>query len=42
MILNGVPLILKKLSGGRVVPINNYESAEKWDIPPGSLIPSWM
>jgi len=42
MIINGIPLILRKVSGGRIVPTNNYETAEKWHIPPGSLVPGWM
>lgn len=42
MIINGVPFVLKVVSGGHIIPTNNYEAAEKWDIPPGSLIPLWM
>lgn len=42
MVINGIPLILKKISGGRIIPTNNYEAAERWEIPRGSLIPSWI
>ncbi|RXW14769.1 hypothetical protein EST38_g11084 [Candolleomyces aberdarensis] len=41
IILNGVPLILKKLSGGRIMP-SNYEISEEWVIPPGSIVPYWI
>ena len=41
IILNGIPLALRKASGGRIVP-GNYEFAEPWVIPPGSIIPYWM
>jgi len=41
MILNGVPLALKKVSGGRIVP-PNIEAAEAWVIPPGGITPPWV
>jgi AGZA family xanthine/uracil permease-like MFS transporter len=41
ILLNGIPLIIKKATGGRVVP-HEYDMAEEWVIPPGSLIPAWM
>ena len=41
MLLNGIPLALKKISGGRIVP-HDFESAEEWVIPPGGLTPPWM
>ncbi|KAF9483668.1 xanthine/uracil permease [Pholiota conissans] len=41
MLLNGIPLILRKLSKGRIVP-HEYELSEEWVIPPGSLIPPWI
>jgi len=41
MLLNGIPLIVKKISGGRVLP-HEYETAEKWVIPPGSFLPPWV
>jgi len=41
IILNGVPLLLSKISGGRIVP-PNYEDSEEWVIPPGSIVPYWI
>jgi len=41
IILNGTPLLLKKLSGGRIVP-PNYADAEEWVIPPGGILPYWI
>ena len=41
MLLNGIPLALKKISGGRIVP-SDSESAEEWVIPPGGIIPPWV
>jgi hypothetical protein len=42
VLINGVPLLLKKLSNGRIIPPNYYEDSEEWVIPPGSMIPYWM
>jgi AGZA family xanthine/uracil permease-like MFS transporter len=41
IILNGFPVILKKVSGGRIIP-PNYDAAEEWVVPPGGLVPYWM
>ncbi|KAF9471479.1 xanthine/uracil permease [Pholiota conissans] len=41
MLLNGVPLVLRKISGGRIVP-PEYDMAEPWVIPPGGIIPPWV
>ncbi|KIM44094.1 hypothetical protein M413DRAFT_25573 [Hebeloma cylindrosporum] len=41
MVLNGVPLVIKKVSGGRIVP-HDFENAEEWVIPPGGIIPAWV
>ncbi|KAF9039131.1 xanthine/uracil permease [Panaeolus papilionaceus] len=41
MLLNGIPLLIKKLSGGRIVPAD-IDQSEAWVIPPGSIIPLWM
>jgi AGZA family xanthine/uracil permease-like MFS transporter len=41
ILLNGLPLLLKTASGGRIVPVD-YEAAEEWVIPPGGMIPPWM
>jgi len=41
IILNGIPLVIKKISGGRVLP-TNYDSSEEWIIPPGGVIPAWI
>ena len=42
IIINGVPFVLKRASGGRIIPTNNYAAAEEWNIPAGSLMPGWM
>ncbi|KAF8804071.1 xanthine/uracil permease [Phlegmacium glaucopus] len=41
MVLNGIPLLLKKVSGGRLVP-PDYDLAEEWVLPPGGIVPNWM
>ena len=41
IILNGIPLIIKKLSNGRIVP-SEYKYSEKWVVPPGSVVPPFM
>jgi len=41
IILNGFPVILKKVSGGRIIP-PNYDAAEEWVVPPGGLVPYWI
>lgn len=41
IVLNGVPLLLAKVSGGRLLP-PNYDASEEWTIPPGSILPKWM
>ena len=39
--LNGIPFIIKKLSGGRIVP-HEADKAEPWVIPPGGIVPPWV
>lgn len=41
IILNGIPLLIRKASGGRIVPAN-YDMSEPWSLPPGSILPPWM
>jgi len=41
MLLNGIPLVLKKITGGRLVP-PDYDAAEEWVIPPGGITPIWV
>jgi hypothetical protein len=41
ILLNGLPWVLRRVSGGRVVP-SDYSKAEPWVIPPGGIIPVWM
>ncbi|TFK66066.1 xanthine/uracil permease [Pluteus cervinus] len=41
VLLNGIPFLLKKVSGGRIVP-PNYHEAEAWSPPPGGVIPVWV
>lgn len=40
IILNGIPLAIKKATGGRIVP-GTIEDSEPWVIPPGSILPGW-
>ncbi|KAF9467644.1 xanthine/uracil permease [Collybia nuda] len=42
VLINGIPLILRKLSNGRIIPPNYYEDSEEWVIPPGSILPYWI
>lgn len=42
VLINGIPLILRKISKGRIIPPNYYEDSEEWIIPPGSILPNWM
>ncbi|KJA22386.1 hypothetical protein HYPSUDRAFT_202188 [Hypholoma sublateritium FD-334 SS-4] len=39
--LNGIPFIIKKISGGRIVP-HEADKAEPWVIPPGGIVPPWV
>jgi len=41
ILLNGIPWVLRKVSGDRIVP-PTYDLAEPWVIPPGSIIPGWI
>ncbi|KAJ6602387.1 permease family-domain-containing protein [Mycena vulgaris] len=41
LLLNGVPWILTRISGGRIVP-PNIAMSEEWVIPPGGMMPYWM
>ncbi|KAJ7350272.1 permease family-domain-containing protein [Mycena albidolilacea] len=41
LLLNGVPWIITRLTGGRIVP-PNIEMSEEWVIPPGGMIPLWI
>jgi len=41
ILLNGLPWLLRKVSGERIVPLD-YGRAEPWVIPPGGIIPVWM
>jgi AGZA family xanthine/uracil permease-like MFS transporter len=41
LLLNGVPWIITRLTGGRIIP-PNIEMSEEWVIPPGGMIPMWM
>ena len=41
VILNGGAWILRKVSGGRIVPAN-YDLAETWTVPPGGIVPGWV
>lgn len=41
VLLNVFPWALRRASGNRVSP-PDYGSSEKWEIPPGGLVPEWM
>jgi len=41
ILLKGIPWVVQKLTGGRIVP-RNLNAAEPWIIPPGGLIPVWI
>ena len=41
ILINGIAWALRKISGERLAP-PNYDAAEPWVIPPGSIIPAWM
>jgi len=41
MILNGTPLLLRKISNDRIIP-PDYDLSEEWVIPPGGIIPHWI
>ncbi|KAF8896859.1 xanthine/uracil permease [Gymnopilus junonius] len=41
ILLNGIPLAIRKASGGRIVP-NDYDMSEAWVIPPGGILPPWL
>ncbi|KAF9530658.1 xanthine/uracil permease [Crepidotus variabilis] len=41
VLLNGIPLIIKTLTRGRVIPFN-YHRADEWIVPPGGILPPWM
>ncbi|KAI9456036.1 permease family-domain-containing protein [Lactarius psammicola] len=41
ILLNGMPWLIRKVSGERIVP-PNYGQAEPWVIPPGGIVPVWM
>ncbi|KAJ7668410.1 permease family-domain-containing protein [Mycena polygramma] len=39
--LNGIPWMISRLTGGRVVP-PNIEMSEEWVVPPGGILPYWL
>ncbi|KAL4244170.1 nucleobase:cation symporter-2 (NCS2) family protein [Abortiporus biennis] len=41
VLINGIAWLIRKASGGRIVP-PSFDQSEQWVIPPGSIIPSWM
>jgi len=41
IILNAIPLAIRKLSGDRIVPAN-IDAKEPWIIPPGGIVPVWI
>ncbi|KAH9054708.1 permease family-domain-containing protein [Lactarius vividus] len=41
LLLNGLPWILRKVSGDRIVP-SYYGNAEPWVAPPGGIVPGWI
>jgi AGZA family xanthine/uracil permease-like MFS transporter len=41
LVLNGLPWVLRKVTGDRIVP-SYYGNAEPWIAPPGGIVPGWM
>ncbi|KIP04430.1 hypothetical protein PHLGIDRAFT_129527 [Phlebiopsis gigantea 11061_1 CR5-6] len=41
ILINGVAWLLRKITNDRLVP-PNFDAAEPWVIPPGSIVPTWM
>ncbi|KZV60374.1 hypothetical protein PENSPDRAFT_659606 [Peniophora sp. CONT] len=41
LVINGVPWLIKVITGGRIVP-PTYGQAEPWVVPPGGFVPMWM
>ncbi|KAH9169784.1 permease family-domain-containing protein [Lactarius sanguifluus] len=41
LLLNGLPWVLRKVSGDRIVP-SYYGNAEPWVAPPGGIVPGWI
>lgn len=41
VLLNGTVWAIRKASGGRITP-PDYDEGERWEIPPGGLVPFWM
>ena len=41
LLLNGIPFVLRKISGGKLLPLH-YELKEKWVMPPGGIAPIWV
>jgi AGZA family xanthine/uracil permease-like MFS transporter len=41
VLLNGFVWVLRKVTNERISP-PNYDAAEPWTIPPGSIVPTWV
>ncbi|EJD38349.1 xanthine/uracil permease [Auricularia subglabra TFB-10046 SS5] len=41
LLLNVIPWALRRATNGRISP-PQYEASERWEIPPGGLVPDWM
>ncbi|RPD56806.1 xanthine/uracil permease [Lentinus tigrinus ALCF2SS1-7] len=41
VLINGGAWIIRKATGGRIVP-PSYDMAEQWVIPPGGIVPGWV
>ena len=41
ILLNGIPGLIRRLTGDHIVP-PNIDAAEPWVIPPGGLVPVWF
>lgn len=41
VLINGIPFILRKISGDRIMP-PNYDASEPWVVPPGGIVPFWL
>ena len=41
VLLNGIVLLVRKATAGRIIP-PNLDASEKWVVPPGGIVPLWM
>ncbi|RDB22033.1 hypothetical protein Hypma_010878 [Hypsizygus marmoreus] len=42
VLINGIPLLIRKITNDRIIPPTYYEESEEWVIPPGGVVPPWI